>query len=267
MKHKLLFALRIEHAYYEDGRGRALALRPRPESAKRLAGRRLLARELPGGLDILAEVGDDDRPLINLEAGLSLRFDLLPVDPELALFTELAELRGHARPLLRNTGDGPLSLSEGELPPARGALAVVEIAGVEGAWTGAPPSFAIRLRPRQTHWVYYYVGSEAEVEIRDEDPERGDAPLEFEVEDAAPEDDRVASDLASRYPEHTRLRLVSREPLPCRAAPRRHLALRAGKLVLASELANPSLRRQSIIVRDGQPKDSLYEVLAPSTAP
>jgi hypothetical protein len=264
VRHQLLFAIRVEHAYYSGERCPALVVEPRPATRKLLAGRRLLAGARSDGLDVLAPVDAEDRPFITLENGLSLGFDLRPVDSDLLLFTDLAPFRAFSRPRLRNADGDALVLAEGEAPLARGALATIEIAGVDGAWTAAPPTFTVTLAPREARWIYYWVGGDSEISIVDDDPARSDAPIEFEAETATSEGDRIAEDLARRYPEQSRLRLVSRQALACRAAPRRHLSLRAGDEVLTSELPNPALRNQSTITRDGQRQDSLYQVLFPS---
>jgi len=264
MSHQLLAAIRLAHPYYADGRCRALALSPDPTTARRLAGRRIVAKARVDGLDLLAEVDGEGRPLIALEPGLSLSFELRETDGALDLFSDLEPFRALSSARLRNT-DGPeLVLGEGELPLARGRLASVEIADVEGSWTADPPTFTARFAPREARWVYYWVGEANELAIVDGDPGRVDAPIEFELEPATPEGDRIAADLAHRYPDRTRLRLVSRAALACRATPRRHLSLRAGDEVVRGELPNPALRNQSFVTRAGERQASLYQVLATS---
>ncbi|NVB43279.1 hypothetical protein G6O69_35975 [Pseudenhygromyxa sp. WMMC2535] len=268
MKHRRLLSIDLVHDYFADGRCRGLSLRPQPACARKLAGRRMLARGRADGLDLLVEVdpSNHERPLISLGEDLHLRFDLCVDDPELPLYTDLQALRALATPRLRNAA-GSLELSleqdEPEAPRAREALACVELVDLDPAWISDPPRLSARLSASTPRWTYYCVGTSAAPTITDADPERGEQPIIFETE-AAPEaasEDRVAASLAAQFPDRPRWRLTSSEALPCRAAPRRHLSLSVGESVLHTELPNPALRNHSVVIRDDIAQDTLYQII------
>jgi hypothetical protein len=78
MPFKPLLELTVEHPFYESGRCLGASVVPDPATLARLSGLRLLHRERPGGLMILAELGLGGEPLVaipNATLGMSLKLD------------------------------------------------------------------------------------------------------------------------------------------------------------------------------------------------
>lgn len=270
--HRRLCAIELSHGYVLDGLCSSFVLTPTEDTARRLAGHRMLLRRRAGAIDVLVEVHEQDGsevPLIHIRPDTQLDFVLAPADADWIRYTDASAFTALERPTLRPGEEaGALELAEGaadaEALP-RGALARVEITGLDDGWVAAPPTYTVALAAARARWIFYYLGEGVSASdapsIVDSDPARADAPIEFAVEDATGEGDRVAADLAARFPDRPRFRLVSSEDLACADTPRRHLSLRRGDDVLVEELPNPSLTDQSTVLIGGQVHETLYRVL------
>jgi hypothetical protein len=240
-----LAEVRLRHAYYRSGRCLDFALVPGEAGARTAARRRLVVQPLPDGARVLAPVDADDAPLVDL-AGATLELELRPTNPDLALFTDLAPLRGVAAPVFVNAGDaagGELSLVAGDGP--RGAFAGVRLGGVAAAWlVGGPARFTLTFAARQARWAYYVVTDAVDGAVELVDVEAA-SPLVFSTGRdlvAAPDpDDRQAALLAAQHQGARLLRFVTDAPVACAEEPRRRLELRLGGERLPLTIPNPEL--------------------------
>lgn len=272
MKHLRLFDLRVRHDFYGDGRCPDLELRPRswhPSGERALARHRLVARVQPDGLEIVAPVDAGGKPVIGLEPGLVLGFDVRVVARALPQYTRLDGWTG-ARPVYRNhdASGGPLAPVTSELRPPTAVAAGLEVVGATAAWLAAPPTFTLELQARENLWVYYLLTSrsdDAAPEIADGDGQRA---LGFSRELLSPatataQTDPVGAGLLARHPERRCWRMISRRAIACRHAPLRQLSLRLGDELLIRELTSPSIHDQTTIKVEpsAAPQQSLYCVI------
>jgi hypothetical protein len=146
VKYRLLTRLRIRHGYYASGRCTDIAITPSARGARALARHRLVLKIVPDGLQILAPLDPEGAPLIALDEGLRVRFQLRVERPGFMDITDLSAHAGTREPVYSNlTGaaenraielvEGPL---EGEL---RGAFAELELGGLAASWLADPPEF------------------------------------------------------------------------------------------------------------------------------
>lgn len=268
MKHRRLFDLRVRHAFHDGGACPDIALEPRtrlPDGARALARHRLHAVIRPDGLEIVAEVGDGDRPLID-PTGLQLGFDVRVTGPEFAHYTDA--WRDFPRPVYRGSAPagGVLSLASGPEGHPPGVAATVEIAGISPAWLAAPPRFVLDLPAREALWVYYLVTARPNghpPEIKDGEPARGLAFARALLSPEAAAGDPVGAGLLARHPDRRCFRMISDRPIACRRAPLRQLALYLGDELLLRELPNPASSSHATLKVEPQeqPRPSLFRVI------
>jgi len=88
---KLLAEIRVEHPYYATGLCARAQVVPEASTAQRLRGLRLTAKEVVGGLSLLADLTDDGKAIVAFPT-TSLRFYLLKLPAELEAATDLSAL-------------------------------------------------------------------------------------------------------------------------------------------------------------------------------
>ena len=300
MKYLAVFAIRIRHAFYGDGRCADFSLEPDPASQRLLANHRMIARARPDGVEVFAPLDPDQtpaaRPFIPFRPDLALSFYLRLQNPDFTLFTDLDGLSGLQDPVFENPesgASGELAVRGHDTPlpllEKTSVFARIRIRSIAAAWLdGGPVQYTITFQPRQTRWAFYFIsdklngngrGNQTLPRIVDDDPARADAPLHFDTAmlDPAPDaptgsnpgdivDDDIARNLASRYPDHQRFRIVSSDRLACQQEARKRLALYLGDEKLSNTVANPSLRNFSTlgIQTDGddlERQESLFHVV------
>ncbi len=132
-----------------------------------------------------------------------------------------------------------------------------------------PTAFTITLQTKEAYWAYYFVTNleddQAGFEIRDADAE---TPISFgesgrtdltDPTDPPDPDDAVATMLAEEYPEMSRIRFVSDEPLACRQQPRKNVQLTLEGQALLGPLPNPSFHNPAILT--GTDQTALVQVI------
>lgn len=268
MIYRRLFDLEVRHDWFSGGPCLDLQIAPKPGSpagARALARHRLLSRPRPGGLEICGPLDADSLPLIPYD-GLTLGFDLVVSGPDFPDYTDLADWHGPGLPTYRNKPDRSLTLHPGPLARPAGVSAAIEIADITAAWLSDPPSFRVTLPARRPHWVYYLLTArpgDLAPQILDGEPERG---LAFERLLLTPEvlaDDLVGRRLLARNPGRRCFRFTSAQPIACRRAPLRQLALHLGDEQLVRELPSPDIHSHATlkVAPEGAPTDSLFRVL------
>ncbi len=130
----------------------------------------------------------------------------------------------------------------------------------------APTAFTITFQSKEAYWAYYFVTNleddQAGFEIRDADAE---TPISFgesgrtDLTDPPDPDDAVATMLAEEYPEMSRIRFVSDEPLDCRQQPRKKVQLTLEGQTLLGPLPNPSFHNPAILT--GTDQTALVQVI------
>ena len=291
MKFLPVCELRVQHAYYTSGRCTDFQILPAPTGERFLRNHRLLVKTRSDGITVLASVSPGDpasttnrvQPFIPFHPDLTLAFYLHLSDPGFRLFTDLTTYDAVANPVYRyhraesagdtDTAGGELILQDGDSTLPQQVFAAVEIAPILPDWLASGPAvFTITFVPRRTRWAYYFVTDKKDPprapRIEDKAPPAGDSPLQFHSEALhtreAP-DDGVARELADRYPDHHRFRLLSDHEIPCRQAARKRLELYFGDEQLATSLANPPLRNFSTLAVEVdatvQKQDSLFQII------
>lgn len=270
MKHRRLFDLRVRHAFHDGGVCPDVTLAPRtrlPDGARALARHRLRAIARPDGLEIVAEVGPDDKPLID-PTGLQLGFDVRVTGPDFAHYTDASAWRSFPCPTYR--GDSPaggtLSLTTGPEGHPPDVAAAVEIRAIAPGWLAAPPRFWLDLPAREALWVYYLVTARpngSPPEIKDGEPARDLAFSRTLLSSETAAGDPVGAGLLARHPDRRCFRMVSERPLACRRAPLRQLALYLGDELLLRELPNPAISSHATlrVEPQEQPRPSLFRVI------
>jgi hypothetical protein len=270
VKHRRLFDLRVRHAFHEGGVCPDVRVEPRtrlPDGARALARHRLHAVPRPDGLEIVAEVGDDDTPLID-PTGLQIGFDVRVTGPDFAHYTDPSTWKNFPRPTYRGSSPagGTLSLASGPEGHPPDVAAAVEIAGVAPGWLAAPPRFYLDLPAREALWVYYLVTTRPNghpPEIKDGEPARNLAFTRTLLSPAETAGDPVGAGLLARHPDRRCFRMISERPVACRRAPLRQLALYLGDELLLRELSNPPISSHATlrVEPQEQPRPSLFRVI------
>lgn len=281
MKYVPLLTLQLVHPYYADGRCRDFVVEPTPETQRLLGGYRCIVRPLADGLRIAVTAADDGAPLVPLPAGLRLVFQLRLRNPEFALVTELPSGGGSAPLLYTHASVSPRTPTALTLappaasrqaapaptdgPPTQRVFARVEIAygGAAPNIAAGPDVFQLEFSARQARWSYYVVTDNASATLRIVDQSKA-GPLTFEpARQPAPATDRVAADLAARYPGLRVVRLVSTAAVPCRQTARRSLQLFADTTLAIAGLPNPSPQHYALDVEANSVPDVpyLYQVV------
>ncbi len=106
MPHRPLLDLQVLHAAFDDERCDAVAVVPRAATLRRLANLGVLARPLPGGLRLLAEVDSSGHPLRPAHGKVQVSFDLRATDAAFAAVTDLAPLAALDAPRFTRAGPG-----------------------------------------------------------------------------------------------------------------------------------------------------------------
>lgn len=88
---KPLVDIRVEHPFFASGQCVGARVVPELGCAARLRGLRVVAKERPGGLTLLAELSPDGRATVAVSP-LTLRFHLLSLPPSLAEVTDLTAI-------------------------------------------------------------------------------------------------------------------------------------------------------------------------------
>jgi hypothetical protein len=89
MSIKLLAEIRVEHPFYTNGLCSGARVIPDAQTAARLRGLRLIAKEVVGGLKLLADLAKDGTAVIPIPPTI-LRFHLLKLPAELEAATDLS---------------------------------------------------------------------------------------------------------------------------------------------------------------------------------
>jgi len=264
VKHAPLFSLAIRHEYLAGAPSRDLDISPHtgPDGARALARHRLLTRQRPGELLVLAPLAAGGEPVVTI-SDLLLRFDVRVASPDFAHYTDTRHWP--ERPQFRGTTPGPLALAAGP-PLAHDVAASLEIAGVDRTWLADPPRFTLELAAPNPHWVFYTLTARAGdvlPEIRDDEPGRGIAFTRVPLADVDPADDLVGHRLAARNPGRRGFRFTSVDPVPTRRVARRQLALYLGADLLLRELPCPSIHSPTTIRAQSpaEPRESLFRVI------
>lgn len=243
---------------------------------------RLLVRQQPDGLVVLTGLAEDGTPFLPL-ANLTLRFDLIRMDPLLGFALILTPLLSLRHPTFRNAPPSlELQLAERagapsapslpgatpapQSPPPADHLAWVEIGSISSAWIQAPPRFVLSPQPRQVRWVYYVVTQRSNKipSITDSVPARA---LEFEVTPLAAAtselaQDRVAQVLVAGSPEARVYRLSSKRSPPLEGTAQAGLRLLLdGQRYISDLPPPPSNQVMNLPVLNSTPLDALYRVI------
>lgn len=296
-----LFALRAYHSAFDHGHCKSLVIAPRrrhTSGERALARHRMLTRPYPRGLQVLAPIAMDSTGRARLRlppSRLTLGFELRSNGPDFATNTDLGDWSGLDFPYYRNAegaeqvghneddqpADGPTApLADQAVPlplagnppepSLPGAIAALEISGIQEAWLSTPPTFSLDFEGRALPWIYYLLNrrsSRSAPRI-----EHGsDEPLEFTRTHLARSEgstkrstkrDPVGTHLLERYPEHRCHRLVSAQPVPFRQTARQKLSVYLGDELMIRALPTPSLQHATgLPVSRGTSRESLYCVV------
>src|SRR5688572_12285559 len=104
MKFRRLFSIEVQHDFHGEGHCLDVRVEPRawhPSGLRALNGHRMLARELPTGIEVIATLRDDESPIVPLSDDLVLGFDLHVTNPDFALFTDFQLWAGLNKPTFR----------------------------------------------------------------------------------------------------------------------------------------------------------------------
>ncbi len=280
MRYQPLFTLRVRHPYYGGpGTGGRIAARLAADATtrRRLAGRRCVARSIPGGVVVSRELDAAGAPRVPAN-GAAFRFRLEPVDQDFTQVTDLSDLavleaEGQAalytnRDLAAATEPRALELigqPHRRLPS--GILAEVEVEIPAGDTVPAPADWTVELRASRLPWIYYCLTDLAAdrdtLELVDAVPPNGEEPLLFERRELDDPGDPIARQLAAGCAPLRLLSFVSTLDVVCRPRPRRHLELRQGGVRRRGPLPNPSPRRLTRLRRSSEPRPrpALYQIV------
>lgn len=246
-----LLELSVRHSYYPDGRCGDFAIEPSPETERLVRNHRLVLRERPDGLRVVAPVDTTGRPFITLAADVTFTWYLRLRNPDFALITDERDLVAHRTPRYRNTGPVEAELlvpdenpAPDQLPP--GVFATVEITpGTSSPLTADPRAFIVSFEAASAWWSYYLVTDIPAEQGAFSLVDTSSSPIEFDADDvrdlvADPDPtDEVALKLAARHPAGRRLRFRSDGPVPSRSEPRHRLELRLADERVAGPLPIP----------------------------
>jgi hypothetical protein len=272
MRFQPVFELHLNHAAYPNGRCSELRIEPRaqhPTGARALARHRLLARQRPHGLDVIAQLDDGAdvfRSAFPAVSELVFGFELQVTGSEFATVTELAAWTNLACPVYRATGPGQLQLVPDSLEarPRPGVAALLEITGLTPALSG-PSIFTLDFAARSVPWVYYLLTArELPEPPRIEDT--GSKPLTFVREQltlakTTASADPIGRRLLERHPEHRCYRFRSKKALPLQRGARRKLAVHLGEQLLIGELPPPSITNFTLLTLKTGPRQVLFKVV------
>ncbi len=267
MRYSALFDLEVRHSFYADGRCPDFAIEASAATRRLLRNHRCLLRARVGGVRVVTALDEAGQSFLPLPADATLRFHLRLLNGDFALFTDLASI---AR-------EGEAVTVTYPVPPRLRSEVFAEVEVRPGSRDLPASKLEIGFAAKQARWAYYCVtdlpANGGQLEIVDTAPE----PLVFsagnrrELGQEPDPADRIALQLAQRYPGLRRLRFVSDQPVACRQEQRRNLELRLGGERLSGPLPNPSPRSFTglEIAGDtpGQPRDSLFQIVKYSTQP
>jgi hypothetical protein len=121
---KPLVEIRVEHPFFASGLCAGARVVPEPASAARLRGLRLVAKEKPGALTVLAELSPEGRAAVPVPP-LTLRFHLLGLPQDLAEVTDMTAIA----PGTLFTDAGGSRPMKAAVPESRAMETVVKPAG------------------------------------------------------------------------------------------------------------------------------------------
>lgn len=252
-RYEPLLELAVRHSFYGDRRCPDLALRADADTQRLIADHRLLIRDRPDGVDVLAPVDADGSLFIPLPTDTVFRWTLRLRTSDFVLFTELDQ-----RSAPHFVG-GPSAAPEQTLTrsshPDPESVPSDVFATAEVAFDSTPSDdgtlfrrYVVSFSAASVHWTYYCLTDLPEesggLVITDS---AADEPVRFGEDRrrdlvAAPDPhDRVAEQLAARYPDLRRLRFLSDESVPYRQQARAGLELRLDDQRLLGPLPNPHL--------------------------
>lgn len=104
MKFLPVFALRVTHDYYVDGRCQDFLIEPNPETERLLRNHRCVLKSLPDGIRVLTAVDDHGKPFIAFPKEMIFTFHLRLQNPDFVLFTDLSDIDKQPAPLYTNAG-------------------------------------------------------------------------------------------------------------------------------------------------------------------
>ena len=104
MRYLPLFDLRLQHAYYSDGRSPDFVIEPTPETTHLLSNYRSMTKPLANGLRVITTVAASGEAFIAIPQGTVLRFNMRVLNPEFALITEPQDLANLDSTLYSNAG-------------------------------------------------------------------------------------------------------------------------------------------------------------------
>lgn len=260
MKFFDVFAIRMRHSYYRDGRCLDCTLEATADTQRILRNHRCVVRSEPDGIRVLTSRSDARIPLIPIPRGARFAFSLRVHNPDFALFTDLSALSQVVAPLYTNAelgsgGNRQLVLKSRQVSQAvaPAVFAEVEILindSLSNSTSGLT-DFSIVFTAKQSTWVYYCVTdldtAAAELRIVDTDT----TPISFSdtrrlnLKEHPDPHDTIAATLGTQYPEMQQFRFVSDAPVVSQQAARKRLQLRLGDARLADALPNPSLRNMA----------------------
>lgn len=104
MKFFPIFAVRVTHSYYVDGRCPDFLIVPNLETERLLRNHRCVVKSLPDGIRVLTPVDEEGKPFIAFPDEMTFTFHLRLQNPDFTLFTDLSDINNRHAPLYTNAG-------------------------------------------------------------------------------------------------------------------------------------------------------------------
>lgn len=279
MKYRSLFSVSLEHDYYADGKCPDFDVAPLEETRRLVKNHRALLRTSAAGLEVLVPVDTNGRAFLEFAPETEFVFCLRLVNPAFATFTQLESIMELAAPVFSNVASDdsaedllPISRNRyPRLPTGVFAMAGIRHRSPPGPLPATPFRYRIRFTARRAHWSFYCVsnmpGERGDLAIVDLGNGEAGQELVFGTNNrkdlsAEPDpSDRIATELAKRFPELRRMRFVSDTAIACRETPRKRLELQLEGQRLLGPLQNPAWSDSTVIGAGEGQRETFYNVV------
>jgi len=273
-----IFSIACRHPYYVDGVCPDFAVVTSADTEQLLRNQRCLLRPRPDGVLCSAELGDDGAMLIAVGPAVTFSFNLILQNADFQSITDMSAIVNQKAPLFVPSDQnvlsgGSLQLTSRDQALDGGVFAAVDIPGKVFANPGPQPvQYFIDFAAEQALWLYYCVtdlkltGKSLQVI----DLGTSGKPIVFspknqtDLGQTPDPNDKLATELAGRYPDFSRIRFVSDDVVACREAPRQ-LALQLDGHNFPSVLPAPALQNRTAWPFTNQPnmvkQDAFYQVV------
>jgi len=147
-----------------------------------------------------------------------------------------------------------------------GVFADVEIK-YASSMTGGANQFQIAFKAKKVRWKYYVVTNKTETRTNTpaiEDKEKAiifDATGRTDLTESPDLTDKVAREIAERYPAMQAFRFLSNDLVPCQETARKSIQFQINGDKVLDALPNPALQNYVVDVRDSKKEDSLYHIV------